>query len=101
MAGPPTGSNRAAAERALASAKRMTNSSGDSFDRGDSSILVETASNAMPASRRTSARRGEADARISFMSRGASCALGSSGLEAGSVLLLEPYQLRDWLTLRL
>src|SRR5580704_16872667 len=65
MAGPTA---RAAASSALASAKRWTRSLGDSPGMGVSSTAEETTTKEKPASWRISARRGDVEARMSFMS---------------------------------
>src|SRR5713226_7127358 len=58
---------RAETRSALASAKRCTNSCGDSPGIGVSSTAEDNATKERPASRRISARRSEAEARINFM----------------------------------
>src|SRR6266850_7934412 len=64
IAGPTA---RAATSSAFASARRRTKSCGDSPGTGVSSTAEESTENCIPALRRISARRGEAEARISFM----------------------------------
>src|SRR5712671_1985180 len=58
---------RAATSSAFASARRWTCSLGDSPGKGVSSTAEESTTKEKPASRRISARRVDAEARISFI----------------------------------
>src|SRR5579863_4158693 len=98
---------RAAAARAFASASRATMARAVSPGRAVSSTCVSQISNAIPASRRISARRGDADARTSFIqaqvhmlnSNVANLAFGMQAREA-TAHLIQPLFAKDFLDAR-